>query len=257
MLQTPSEELIVRRTHRVNLWQLIQLVLATMLVTIGLAMVLSDVGDIVDVVRSVIVVFGGAAAGVLLSFRFSQTVQALQAALDRGLLGGYSPGDMVRAMLKVCEVSKRDGLLGVAEIESDCAEVEDVCQLIGEAADDAQIRFALERSVATEKLCHSSTSDVFLFTAIYASLFGLLASLLRYGNSTAETVSGSVYLPFVCGASLAIIMSVLIARLRAAHLRQLMLIEIAHQSAAIILEDNNVQRLYARLSMLIPAGLKG
>ena len=72
MLQTPSEELIVRRRQRINSWQLIQLVLATLLVTIGLAMVLSDVGDIVDVVRSVIVVFGGAVTGLLLSFRFTQ-----------------------------------------------------------------------------------------------------------------------------------------------------------------------------------------
>ena len=159
-------------------------------------------------------------------------------------------------MLKVCEISKRDGLLGVAEIESDCAEVEDVCQLIGEAAAETQIQFALERSVAREELFHKATSDVFVFTAVYAALFGMLASLLRFGNSVAQTGTGSGFLPFVCGASLAIIMSVLTARLRAAHLRQLMLIEIAHRAAAIILEDNNVQRLYSRLNMLMPAGVR-
>ena len=236
--------------------QLVPLVLAAMLVTVGLAMVLSDADDIFDVIRSVIVVFGGAAAGLLLSFPLVQIIQALQMALQRGIYGGNSPRNMIRAMLRVCEVSRREGLLGVADIRSDSTDVEDVCQLIGEAAEDAAIRFALDRAVARERVCHQMTLDVFMFAAIYATIFGLLGSVLRYVNTTADTPAGSIFLPFVCGASLAIIMAIMIARLRAAHMRKTVVAEIAYRGAAIILEDNNVQRLQVRLAMLVPAGLR-
>lgn len=256
VLLTPSEDLSVRREQSINLMQLIPLVLAAMLVTVGLAMVLSDARNILDVIQSVIVVFGGATAGLLLSFPLGQIVSALQMALDRGIHGGGSPRKMIRAMLKVCDVSRREGLLGVADIRSDSAEVEDVCHLIGEAADDTAIRFALERALARERVCHQTTLDVFLFAAVYALMFGLLGGMLRYVNSTPETLIGSVFLPFVCGASFAIMMTILIARLRAAHLREIVTAEIAYQGAAIILEDNNVQRLQARLSLLVPTGLR-
>ena len=256
MSLTSPENSSVRREQSVNVMQLVPLVLATMLVTVGLAMVLSDADDFFDVIRSVIVVFGGAAAGLLLSFPLVQIIYALQMALERGIYGGNSPRTMIRAMLRVCEVSRREGLLGVADIRSDSADVEDVCQLIGEAAEDAAIRFALDRAIARERVSHQMTLDVFVFAAIYATIFGVLGSVMRYVNTTADTPVGSIFLPFVCGASLAIIMAVLIARLRAAHMRKTVIAEIAYRGAAIILEDNNVQRLKVRLAMLVPAGLR-
>lgn len=254
VLVTTSEDPLVRKQQSVNVLQIIPLVLATMLVTVGLAMYLSDASSIVDVMQSVIVVFGGALAGLLLSFSTAQIIQALHLALVRGIYGGNSPRQMMRALLQVCEVSRRDGLLGVAEVRSNSPEVDEVCQLIGAAADDSTIRFALERRIAGEKIQQQMTVDVFVFTAIYSLLFGLLGSLLRYVNTNA--VNAGTLLPFVCGASLSIVMAVLIARLRAAHMRELVIADIAYRGAAIILEDNNVQRLQARLALLVPIGLR-
>lgn len=256
MLLKTSEELLVRKQQSVNVLQVVPLVLAALLVTIGLAMYLSDTSNIVDVMRSIIVVFGGALAGLLVSFSVPQINQALQLALSRGIQGGNSPREMIRAMLKVCEVSRRDGLLGVAEIRSSSPEVEEICQLIGDASSDSSIRFALDRRIAGERVYHQMATDVFLFTSIYALLFGLLGTLLRYVNTSAEAISGSTFLPFVCGASLAIMLTVLIARLRAAHMREIVIAEIAYRGAVIMLEDNNVQRLHARLALLVPPGLR-
>lgn len=256
MLLTTAEKSLVHKQQSVNVVQVIPLVLAVVLLTVGLALFLSDATDFFDVVQSVIVVFGGSLAGLLLSFSITQIVQGLQLALVRGVYGGSAPGQMIRAMLKVCEVSRRDGLLGVAEIRSNSDEVEEVCQLIGEASAGSSIRFALDRRIASEKLFHQMAADVFAFTAIYAVMFGLLGSLLRFSNASAEALSGSTFLPFICGASLSIIMAILIARLRAAHVRELVIAEIAYRGAVIILEDNNVQRLHARLTLLVPAGFR-
>lgn len=256
MLLTTSEDPLVRKQQSVNVLQVVPLILAVVLLTVGLALFLSDASEFADVVQSVIVVFGGASAGLLLSFSTSQIVQALQLALNRAVYGGYSPRDMVRTMMKVCELSRRDGLLGVAEIRSNSVDVEEVCQLIGAASEDSTIRFALERRIASERILHQAISDVFVFAAIYALLFGLLGSLLRFASSPAAGVTGGILLPFVCGASLCIVLVILIARLRAAHMREMVVADIAYRGAAIILDDNNVQRLSARLALLVPLGLR-
>ncbi|MFK7993795.1 MAG: hypothetical protein AB8B87_06640 [Granulosicoccus sp.] len=246
----------MRKQQSVNVLQIIPLVLAALFVTVGLAMFLSDTSNIVDAMRSIIVVFGGALAGLLVSFSMAQINHALQLALSRGVQGGNSPRQMIRAMLKVCEVCRRDGLLGVAEIRSNSVEVEEICQLIGDASHDSSIRFALDRRIAGERVYHQMAADVFVFASLYALLFGLLGTLFRYVNTSAGVITGSTFLPFVCGASLAIMLSVLVARLRAAHMREIVIAEIAYRGAVIMLEDNNVQRLHARLALLVPPGLR-
>ncbi len=260
----PPDDLLVSRRHRVDLLQVVPLVLAAVMLTVGLAMFLGGTVELMDVVRPVIVVFGGTLVALLVTFPVPQLVQALQIALARGVHGGNSPEEMIRAMMKICDISRRDGLLGVAEIRSSSWEVEQVCHLIGDAADDEAIRFGLERRQSAERLYSHMTADVFLFTAVYAILIGLLGSLIHFAAPGAvaamdAAVGGSLggaILPFVCGVSLAILMGILLGRLRSAHARELVSTEIAYRGATIILEDNNVQRLRARLSMLVPPGLR-
>jgi len=246
----------VRNQQSVEIWQVIPLVLAALLLTIGLAMFLSGTQNFTDVVRPVIVVFGGTLAAILITFSTAQLAQALQLALQRGIRGGVAPPQMLRAMLKVCDVSRREGLLGVADVRSDSAQVEEVCALIGDAANEAVIRFALERRQASERIYHQLSNDVFLFAAIYAGLLGTLGTVLLYISSGSDASASAIFLPFVCGLSLVILMSILIARLRSAHIRELLVAEIAYRAASIMLEDNNVQRLHTRLSPMIPASFR-
>ena len=249
----------MRKTQSVEIWQTLPLVLATVLLTVGLSMFLSDTVDFLDVVRPVIVVFGGTLVALLVTFPVPQLVQALETALVRGVRGGSSPPEMIRAMMKVCDISRRDGLLGVADVRSSSIEVEEVCHLIGDAADDTAIRFGLERRLEGERTFNRLTADVFLFTAIYAAMSGLLGSLIHFVSPGAEAAAftGATVVPFVCGVSLAMIVCILIGRLRAAHARELVTAEIAYRAAAIILEDNDVQRLRGRLARLLPPGLRG
>ncbi|WP_088916713.1 hypothetical protein [Granulosicoccus antarcticus] len=246
----------MRKQQSVEVWQVIPLILAAALLTIGLAMFLSGTEKLIDVVQPVIVVFGGALAGLLVTFSTNHIGQALQLALVRGVRGGTAPEQMVRALLKICEVSRRDGLLGVADIRSNSDQVEEICFLIGQASDETAIRFALERRLASERLYHQMTADVFLFTGIYAVLIGILGTLLLYVSQAEPGVVGATFLPFVCGVSLAILMCVLLGRLRAANMRELIIAEVAYRGGAMILEDNNVQRLWNQLNLLVPPGMR-
>ena len=254
----------MRKRQGVDVWQIVPLIAAAIMLTIGLSMFLGGTVDLIDVGRPIIVVFGGTLVALLVTFPMSQLAEALQIALARGVRGGNSPDQMISAMLRICDISRRDGLLGVAEVRSSSWDVEEACHLIGDAADDSMIRFRLERRLAAEQLYNRTTSDVFLFTAVYAILIGIIGSLVHFAGPAplvdptlaAGTVSlAPALLPCVCGVSLAIVMGILTGRLRAAHARELVASEIAYRGAAIILEDNNVQRLRGRLTMIVPPGL--
>lgn len=246
----------MRRSEGVELWQVIPLILAAALLTTGLTMFLGGIYNMLEVVRPVIVVFGGTAVALLITFSTSQILHSWHVALVRGVYGGTAPIEMVRALLKVCDICRRDGLLGVAEIRSSSVQLDEVCALIGDASDDTAIQFALERRQANERLYHTMVTDVFIFTALYAVMVGMLGSLLHYVGGEEGQLSRAAILPFVCGTSLAIMMAILVGRLRSAHMRELIISEIAYKGASIILDDNNVQRLHARLSGLLPPGLK-
>jgi len=131
-----------------------------------------------------------------------------------------------------------------------------VCQLISDASREAAIRFKLERQIASEHAFHKMISDVFIFTAVYALLMGALASLIRFGSMADGATGAQVALPFVIGGSLVMLIGILLGRLRAAHLKELVVMEIAYSGAVMLLDDNNVQRLRGRLALLVPPGLR-
>ncbi len=246
----------MRKSDSAEVWLLLPLALAAVSLTIGLAMFLSGTERPGEVIQPVIVVLGGTLAAILVTFPIPQLTTALRTALTRGVRGGTKPSEMIRAMLKVCDVSRRDGLIGVGDVQSNSETLEDVCMLISDAAREPAIRFGLERQQANERAFHQMISDVFAFTAMYALLMGALTSLIRFG-AMEDGMSGSqVALPFVIGGSLVMLMGILLGRLRSAHLKELVVMEIAYNGAAILLEDNNVQRLRGRLAMLVPPGLR-
>jgi len=251
-----SDELVVHKRENVEVWQVIPLLLAAVLLTIGLAMFMSGIQHAAEVVQPIIVVFGGTLVALLVTFPLNQLAHALQFALARGVRGGTAPDEMARAMLKICDLSRREGLLGVAEVRSNSPEVEEICHLIGDAAAENDIQHHWTRRQASEKMLHQLAMDVFVFTIGFAILIGALASIVRMVSTDGVVLTGGNVLPFVSGVSLAILTTILVGRLRSVHMRELVVVEIAYRGASIILDDNNVQRLRNRLAMLVPHGLR-
>lgn len=263
MAVSQSEDFPVHKTENVDLLQIIPLIIAAALLTVGLAMFLSGTENGGELLQPMIVVFGGTLVALLATFPLSHLGVAMQLAINRGIRGGTSPTEMIRAMMKICDISRRDGLLGVGEVKSNSGPLVDACHLICEAADEQQIQFRLDKQRTAEEVSHRMSSDVILFTAIYAVLIGALGSVIRVVTDMSATANevpafaiGYVVLPLICGVSLALLLVILLGRLRTAHLRELVVVDIAYQGAAIVLEDNNVQRLRARLSLLLPQGMR-
>lgn len=233
-------------------------------------MFLSGTTDGAALIQPSIVVFGGTTVALLASFSVSHVGRAMQDAVDRGIRGGTSAEEMVRALMKVCDISRRDGLLGVADIRTDSSVLGDICQLIGDAADEDAIQHGLTNQRAAEENQHRMYTDVFLFSAAYALIVGFLGSVIRAVSLSTNvgvpqqvdiagnlmSAAGMVMLPAVIGVSLALMLSILLARLRVVHHRQLAIIDMAYRGASIMLEDNNVQRLKNRLLWLLPQGIR-
>ncbi len=254
-LRKPDEFVVLKHDPKA-VWQIIPLVLAAVLLAVGLAMFMSGTQQAIDVVQPVIVVFGGTLVALLITFPLQQLTHALHFALVRGVRGGTSPAEMVRAMVDVCDVCRREGLLGVAEVRSNSVEVEEVCHLIGDAATATDIEQGWDRRLGSERMLHQLAQDVFALTSIYAILIGAMASIVRMVGADDKLLTGANVLPFVAGVCLTILTTMLIGRLRSVHLKEMVVVEIAYRGATIILDDNNVQRLGTRLSMLVPQGLR-
>jgi len=228
------EDLLVRKPESVDLIQVVPLLLAAVLLTIGLSIFLTGTENAADLVQPVIVVFGGTIVAMLAAFPLSQLATSLQLAVDRGIRGGTAPQDMIKAMMQVCEISRRDGLLGVGEVQSDSPALRHACNLICDAANEQQIQIKLDKQRTSEQLSHRMSADVFLFSAVFASLIGGLGSIIRaLSNASMLNVTAApeplsiVMLPLVCGVSLSLLMTILLGRLRTAHLREAMAIELA------------------------------
>ena len=293
MALSNSEDLPIPGATAVIPQQVISLLFGMLLLTVGLAMFLSGTTDSAALVQPCIVVFGGTTVALLATFGIAQIGRALQIAIDRGLRGGTSTDEMLRALLKVCDISRRDGLLGVAEVRSDNRVISDVCDLIGDAAEEHTIEFSQRRARESEVAFHRAQADVFLFTAVYAVIVGIIGSVLRAVSVSGQfsvpldaaaqlgaqttTLSGetialaesagvttalmqpalsNIMLPAICGLSLALVLTLLIRRLRVVHHRELAIIYLAFQGAGAIFNDNNVQRLKSRLLWLMPIGMR-
>ena len=84
------EDLLVRKPANVDLIQVVPLILAAALLTVGLAIFLTGTENGGDLIQPVIVVFGGTVVALLATFPLTQIAVALQVAIDRGIRGGTS-----------------------------------------------------------------------------------------------------------------------------------------------------------------------
>lgn len=258
-----SEELAVRKSDKIDLLQVISLVSAGALLTVGLALFLSGAENEADLVQPIIVVFGGTVVSLLATFPLQLLGLALQEAVNRGIRGGNSPVEMIRAMMKISDITRRDGLQSVAEVETNSRVLNLICNLVCDAAYEREIRSALDQQRSLETVYHKMLTDVFVLAGVYALLIGTLGSVIRYIANQSTVASGlsgygpgELFLPFICGCSLALLISIMVGRLRVVHQRELVVLEVAYQGAIIVLEDNNVQRLRVRLAQLLPTGLR-
>lgn len=240
----------------------IPLIVAAMFLTAAIAMFLTGVDDIASVIGSSLGVLTGTTAALLLTFSRQEVSAALKLVVSRGIQRGTHPGEMITMITMLSDLSRRVGLVGLIDIRTSSSEIREVCTLVAGAVDEMTIRMQLEKRRQVEAAAHKMVFSVLVFAGIFAVFLGMLGSVIQFTRLQGMTGAGSEFLwaytllPLICGFALALFASVLAGRVSVSHLREMVNLEIAYQGGAMILEDNNAQRVQARLSELLPPGMR-
>lgn len=232
---------------------------------VGLAMVFGAIflgGSIMDFVSipSIMIVVGGTLAAISVAFPFEEVIQAFYAGVKIFASRKVRPREVVDIMVKVAEISRREGLLALENIQTENAVLKKSCQLIADNADPALIRDTLRIEIGAMKRRHKIGQDVFRGLAAYAPSFGMIGTLIglvqmltrlddpaSLGPAMALALTTTFY---------GIIMSTLIflpiaGKLYARTQQEILHLEIIFEGAKSILENNNPRLVYEKLSSFI------
>ncbi len=255
MYRTNSEVNFFADINFVEMRNIIPLTVAALLLTAAATMFLTGVEDLTSVVSFSFIVLLGTAAALLLTFSPQEVSAALYATVDRGIQRGATPSEMITMIAMLSDLSRRVGLIGLVDIRTSSKELHEVCSLLASAADEVTIRMQLEKRREVEVAAHRMFFSVLLFTAVYAVVIGVLVAVVQYARMQGMVAVGSfqpvvahILLPAICGLTLALFVAILMGRMNVAHLREMVSLEVAYQGGAMILEDNNAQRVHARLT---------
>ncbi|EPR37341.1 MotA/TolQ/ExbB proton channel [Desulfovibrio sp. X2] len=240
--------------------------IATLLgLIVGLAMVTGAIllgGSIMDFINipSILIVVGGSLAAISVAFPFEEVMQAFYAGVKIFASRKVRPREVVDIMVKVAEISRREGLLALENIQTENAVLKKSCQLIADNADPGLIRDTLRIEIGAMKKRHKIGQDVFRGLAAYAPAFGMIGTLIglvqmltrlddpkSIGPAMAVALITTFYGSIMSNLLFLPIAGKLFARTQ----QEILHLEIIFEGAKCILENNNPRLVYEKLSSFI------
>lgn len=220
-------------------------------------------GDIHNFVNvpGIMIVAGGTGATTLLTFRFKEVAAAFRAAFLVFTQESNDPNQMVATMVRLCQLSRREGLTKLGDIETESRFLKKACQLIADSSEEDVIRSALRNEIESLKIRHFMVQDVFRKMGIYAPAFGMLGTLIGLVQMLSKMQDPSSIGPSMAVALLTtfygsflstMIFLPIAGKLKTRTITQVISLEITFEGATSILENNNPILIYEKLSSYIP-----
>ena len=149
----------------------------------GIALIIGAIfigGDIHNFANTpgMMIVFGGTIATTLLTFQFQDVISAFRAAYFVFTHDKQNPNDMVENMIKLCHISRRQGILELSKVKTKSRFLSKACGLIADGSDEEVIRGALRTEIDSLKMRHFIVQDVFRKMGTYSPSFGMLGTLI-------------------------------------------------------------------------------
>jgi chemotaxis protein MotA len=211
------------------------------------------------------IVMGGTTATTLLTFQFADVINAFRAAFYVFSQGKEDPNQMVATMIRLCHISRRQGILELGEVRTKSRFLKKACDLIADGSSESVIRSALRTEIDSLKMRHYVVQDVFRKMGTYAPAFGMLGTLIgliqmlskMQNPSTIGPAMAVALLTTFYGSLLSTVFFLPIAgKLKARTVLEVINLEIMFEGAVSILEVNNPMIVYEKLSSYIPARLR-
>ncbi len=220
-------------------------------------------GDLTNFLNmtGMMIVLGGTIASTLLTFPLRDVVEAFKAAFFVLYEPNIDPNDMVKTIIKLSNVSRRQGIFALGKIKTKDPVLKKGCNLIADGAEEDIIRNALRTEIESLKHRHFNIQDVFIKMATFSPAFGMIGTLIGLVQMLNQLSDPSSIGPSMAIALLTTfygsILSTLFflpisGKLKARTMTEVINMEIIFEGAIAILQSNNPLMVFERLSSFIP-----
>lgn len=214
---------------------------------------------------SMMIVLGGTLAASLITFPLSDVIHAFRAAGQVLFSRKVDPNEVVRVIIQLANISRRQGLVALSKVRTDNAILKKALMLMADGAPDDMIRETLRIEINSMLARHNVAQGVFRKMGSYSPAFGMLGTLIglvqmlnqlddpaNIGPPMAVALITTFY-----GSFLASLFFLPIAgKLRIRSQMELINLEIVFEGALSILENNNPMLIYEKLSSFIAPGYR-
>jgi chemotaxis protein MotA len=233
----------------------------------GVTLIVSAIilgGDIHNFLNTqgMMIVFGGTIATTLLTFQFKDVFAAFKAAYFVFSKDNEDPNQIVATMLKLCHVSRRQGILELSKVKTESSFLKKACGLIADGSEEPMIRASLSTEIESLKMRHYIVQDVFKKMGTYSPAFGMLGTLiglvqmlskLQDPTSIGPSMAVALLTTFYGSLVSTLIFLPVAGKLKARTIMEVMNLEIMLEGSISVLESNNPLIVYEKLSSFIPA----
>ena len=235
-------------------------------IVVGFALVVSAImmGGPISIfldAPSAMIVFGGTFAATLVTFPLEEVASAFSGGMRVFMARRVKPQEVVSTMVRIAEISRREGLVALERIKTENAILKKACQLIADNADPMLIRDTVMIEIATMKRRHNISISVFKRLGAYSPAFGMIGTLIglvqmltnlndpkSIGPAMALAILTTFYGSFMAN----LIFIPMAGKLKARTLQEEVQLNIIFEGAKSILENNNPRLVYEKLSSFIP-----
>lgn len=217
-------------------------------------------GNFIDI-PSIMIVFGGTLAAVMVSFPFEEVKQAFRAAMKAFTSKGVPARDVVGTMVKIAEISRKEGIIALEKIQTTNPILKKATQLIADSADPDLIRDTVVIEIVSMKKRHNIGIAVFTRLGSLAPAMGMIGTLIGLVQMLANLADPTSIGPAMAVAILTTFYGSMLAnllflplagKLKARSLQEELNLQVIFEGAKSILENNNPRLVYEKLSSFLP-----
>ena len=212
-------------------------------------------------IAGVMIVLGGTIASTLLTFPLRDVVKAFQAGYFVLYERNIDPNEMVKTMIKLSNISRRQGLVALGNIKTKHPILKKGCNLIADGAEEEIMKNALRIEIDSLKHRHFTIQDIFTKMATFSPAFGMIGTLIGLVQMLNKLSDPSSIGPAMAVALLTtfygVVLSTLVflpiaGKLKARTMTEVINMEIIFEGAIAILKNNNPLMVFEKLSSFIP-----
>ncbi len=228
---------------------------------VGAIMIGGEVNLFINI-PGMMIVFGGTIATTLLTFLFSDVIAAFRSAYFVFTQEKQNPNDVVATMIKLCHISRRNGILELCNVKTSSRFLKKACDLMADGSEEDLIRAALRTEIESLKMRHFIVQDVFKKMGTYSPAFGMLGTLIGLVQmlsrleepTTIGPAMATALLTTFYGSLLSTLFFLPIAgKLKNKTILEVINLEIVFEGAISILDGIGPMIIYEKLSSFIPA----